>query len=70
MKEKISIIVLGYVGLPVALAFARKFPHTVGFDINCARVEELKRGHDRNNETPSEELTESSREFSCDPAML
>ncbi|HEY8072632.1 MAG TPA: nucleotide sugar dehydrogenase [Labilithrix sp.] len=70
MKEKISIIGLGYVGLPVALAFARKFPHTVGFDIHCARIEELKRGHDRNNETPSVELTDSSMEFSCDPAKL
>jgi UDP-N-acetyl-D-galactosamine dehydrogenase len=70
MKEKISIIGLGYVGLPVALAFARKFPDTIGFDINCARVEELKKGHDRNNETESSALTESSITLSCDPADL
>jgi UDP-N-acetyl-D-galactosamine dehydrogenase len=70
MKEKISIIGLGYVGLPVALAFARRFPHAVGFDINCTRVDELKRGVDRNNETASAELLESSLEFSCDAKDL
>ena len=53
MKEKISVIGLGYVGLPVALAFARRYPNTVGFDINCPRIEELKKGHDRNKETAS-----------------
>ena len=70
MKEKISIIGLGYVGLPVALAFARKFPHTVGFDINCTRVDELQKGVDRNNETSSHDLLESSIELTCDPAKL
>jgi len=70
MKEKISIIGLGYVGLPVALAFARKYPHTVGFDINCARVDELRRGHDRNNETESHLLLDSSIELTCDPSKL
>ncbi|MBL8613871.1 MAG: nucleotide sugar dehydrogenase [Myxococcales bacterium] len=70
MKEKIAIIGLGYVGLPVALAFARRFPNTVGFDINCGRVEELKRGEDRNNETPQAELLESPMNFTCDPKTL
>ena len=66
MKEKISVIGLGYVGLPVALAFARKFEGTVGFDINCTRVDELKKGQDRNNETASEVLLDSRLAFSCD----
>ena len=70
MKEKIAIIGLGYVGLPVALAFARKFPHTVGFDINCTRIEELKKGHDRNNETASSTLLDTGLAFSCDPNDL
>jgi UDP-N-acetyl-D-galactosamine dehydrogenase len=70
MKEKISVIGLGYVGLPVALAFARKYPHTVGFDINCSRIEELKKGQDRNNETASSVLLDSALEFSCDPEDL
>lgn len=42
---KIATIGLGYVGLPLARLFATKFP-VVGFDINTARVEELKKGHD------------------------
>ncbi len=70
MKEKIAVIGLGYVGLPIALAFARKFPHTIGFDINCERVEELRRGHDRNEETPSAQLIESSLDFSCEASKL
>src|SRR6478672_5845159 len=70
MKEKISVIGLGYVGLPVALAFARKYPHTVGFDINCSRIDELKKGFDRNNETASSILNETALEFSCDPNDL
>jgi UDP-N-acetyl-D-galactosamine dehydrogenase len=70
MKEKIGIIGLGYVGLPVALALARRFPNTVGFDINCGRVEELRAGHDRNNETSKEELLENPIELSCDTKSL
>jgi len=70
MKEKIAVIGLGYVGLPVALAFARRFPHTVGFDINCTRVDELRNGIDRNNETSKETLLDSSIELSCDPTDL
>ena len=60
MKEKIAIIGLGYVGLPVAIAFARKFPNTVGFDINCTRIDELKKGHDRNEETASSVLLDTA----------
>ena len=52
MSERIAVIGLGYVGLPVALAFARKFPGTVGFDIHREKVEELRRGYDRNHEQP------------------
>ena len=70
MKEKIAIIGLGYVGLPVAIAFARKFPNTVGFDINCTRIDELKKGHDRNEETPSATLLDTALELSCDPNDL
>ncbi|NUO53637.1 MAG: nucleotide sugar dehydrogenase [Polyangiaceae bacterium] len=50
MSERIAVIGLGYVGLPVALGFARKFPGTVGFDIDAAKVKELASGHDRNGE--------------------
>jgi UDP-N-acetyl-D-galactosamine dehydrogenase len=50
MSERIAVIGLGYVGLPVALGFARKFPGTVGFDIDAEKVKELASGHDRNGE--------------------
>ena len=56
MQERIAVIGLGYVGLPVALAFARKFPGAVGFDINKEKVEELRRGLDRNQEVSKSEL--------------
>lgn len=45
MNNKIAVIGLGYVGLPLARLFATKYP-VVGFDINTKRVEELKKGHD------------------------
>jgi UDP-N-acetyl-D-galactosamine dehydrogenase len=57
-EEKIAVIGLGYVGLPVALAFARKFP-TVGFDINTRRVDMLSRGRDDTGEVSEEELRSS-----------
>jgi UDP-N-acetyl-D-galactosamine dehydrogenase len=56
MNEKIAVIGLGYVGLPVALAFARKVPGTIGFDIDARRVADLARGHDWTGETSAEEL--------------
>ena len=68
--EKVAIIGLGYVGLPVALAFARKFPGSVGFDIHAEKVKELARGFDRNLEVPEAELTSSTLKFTSDPADL
>jgi len=58
IKEKIALIGLGYVGLPLAVEFGKKFD-TVGFDINRTRVEELKLGVDNTLEVDSEELAES-----------
>lgn len=60
MSERIAVIGLGYVGLPVAVAFARKFPHTVGFDINATRVQELTNGHDRTDEVEDAVLQAST----------
>jgi UDP-N-acetyl-D-glucosamine/UDP-N-acetyl-D-galactosamine dehydrogenase len=45
MKNKICLVGLGYVGLPLAVAFAGKFK-VVGFDINCTRIQEIDNGHD------------------------
>lgn len=55
MKKKITVIGLGYVGLPLAVEFAKKYP-TVGFDINRLRIEELKKSHDRTLEVGDEDL--------------
>lgn len=52
---KIGIIGLGYVGLPLAVEFAKKYP-TIGFDINKARVDELNAGHDRTLEVEGDDL--------------
>lgn len=70
MSERIGVLGLGYVGLPVALAFARKFDGTVGYDVNPARVEELRRGHDRNQEETSGRLLSSPLGVTNDLADL
>src|SRR5215217_715427 len=70
MPERIAVIGLGYVGLPVALAFARKNPGTIGFDVNTEKVAELRRGYDRNQEVPESVLKESSLTITSDIADL
>ena len=57
---KIGIIGLGYVGLPLAVEFGKKYP-VVGFDINKARVAELSAGKDHTLECSAEELASSSK---------
>jgi len=58
MKDSISIIGLGYVGLPLAHAFCKAGYKVVGYDINSSRIEELKKGYDRTLELSSLELKE------------
>ena len=53
--KKITIIGLGYVGLPLAVEFAKKYP-VVGFDINQPRVDELNSGHDATLEVDDDDL--------------
>lgn len=60
---KISVIGLGYVGLPVAVAFGLR-QKTIGFDVNDLRIKELKEGHDRNLEITQQELKDSDIIFS------
>lgn len=55
MEKKIAVIGLGYVGLPLAVEFAKKYP-TIGFDINTARVNELMLGHDHTLEVEDADL--------------
>lgn len=68
--EKIAVIGLGYVGLPLAVEFG-KILDVVGFDINEARIRELKSGHDRTLEVEKDELLASAKlSFSSDPKDL
>ena len=68
--DRIGVIGLGYVGLPVALAFARKFPNTVGFDINLEKVENLNQGIERTGEVSTDQLTTSSLKITSDISDL
>ena len=62
----IAIVGLGYVGLPLAVEFGKIYD-TVGFDINAARVEELRAGRDNTLEVSAEELSQATRlRFSAD----
>src|SRR5262245_26378143 len=70
MPEKIAVIGLGYVGLPVALAFADKFPGTVGFDIDGRRIATLREGLDWTGEISAQELEAASIRFTSDERQL
>ena len=58
--RKIAVIGLGYVGLPVAAAFARSGSPVIGFDIDPGRVAELRAGKDRTREVKPEDLKNSN----------
>ena len=57
---RIGVVGLGYVGLPLAVEFGKRF-NTVGFDVKAARVEELRRGHDSTLETDAAELAAATK---------
>ena len=68
--RKIAVIGLGYVGLPVAVAFARSGVPVIGFDIDRRRIEELRSGHDRTREVEPGELPHKMLRLETDPASL
>jgi len=70
MTERIAVIGLGYVGLPVALALAKHFPGTLGFDVDKGKLEELARGEDRNHEVSRETLRATSLRMTSDSEAL
>jgi UDP-N-acetyl-D-galactosamine dehydrogenase len=67
--RRVSVIGLGYVGLPVAVAFGRLGP-VVGFDIDGSRVHELRAGRDRTGEVTAAELGAVDVRFTAEPADL
>ncbi|HNQ28125.1 MAG TPA: nucleotide sugar dehydrogenase, partial [Aquaticitalea sp.] len=76
--KKITVVGLGYVGLPLAVEFAKKFL-VVGFDINQNRIDELKKGIDRTLEVENDHLksvlttnagSKTGLYITCDPSDL
>lgn len=69
-EARICVIGLGYVGLPLAVAFGQQRP-TLGFDIDASRIAELRGGRDRTGETAAEDLTEAAQlSFTSDPSEI
>lgn len=68
-KEKLSLVGLGYVGMPIAVAFARKIK-VVGFDLNAAKIDLYKSGVDPTNEVGDDVIKNTTVEFTADPTKL
>lgn len=70
MRRRISVLGLGYVGLPVATAFGRAGFEVVGFDIDARRISELAQGHDRTHEVESDVVRAAGLRFTSAPDDL
>ena len=68
-KEKLVVVGLGYVGLPLAVSFAKKV-QVIGFDYNLKKIELYKKGIDVTNEVGNEALKETTMEFTADPTRI
>ena len=68
-QQRIAVVGLGYVGLPLSVALARQFA-TIGFDVSRRRIEELERGDDSTHEVSADALRASSLELTSDPAKI
>ena len=68
-EEKISLVGLGYVGMPIAVAFARKVK-VIGFDLNSAKIDLYKSGIDPTNEVGNDAIKNTSVEFTADENKL
>lgn len=69
-QRKIAVIGLGYVGLPVAVAFARSGAPVIGFDVDRKRIEELRAAVDRTREVEKPDLAHPTLNYTSDPAAL
>ena len=68
-KSKLALVGLGYVGMPIAVAFAKKVP-VIGFDLNRAKIERYKAGFDPTGEVGDEAIRYTSVDFTCDENRL
>ena len=68
-EEKIALVGLGYVGMPIAVAFAKKVK-VIGYDLNTAKIDLYKRGIDPTKEVGDEEIRETTVEFTSDEKKL
>lgn len=68
-EEKISVVGLGYVGMPIAVAFAKKV-EVIGFDLNKNKIELYKAGIDPTNEVGNDEIKKTTVEFTADETKL
>lgn len=69
-KESLSLVGLGYVGMPIAVAFARKGLHVIGFDLNKDKIQCYKEGKDPTKEVGDEAIRTSTVEFTADEKDL
>lgn len=68
-KEKLSLVGLGYVGMPIAVAFAKKI-NVIGFDLNAKKIELYKSGIDPTHEVGDEAISKSTVDFTADETRL
>lgn len=69
-EEKLAVIGLGYVGMPIAVAFAKKGIEVIGFDLNIEKIELYKSGIDPTKEVGDEVIKSSSVQFTSDETRL
>lgn len=69
-EEKLSLVGLGYVGMPIAHAFAKKGLSVIGFDLNKEKIELYKSGIDPTNEVGDEEIKNTKIHFTADETEL
>ena len=69
-KTKLSLVGLGYVGMPIAVEFAAKKLKVVGFDLNKEKIALYKKGIDPTQEVGNKVIKETTVEFTADPKKL
>ena len=69
-NEKISLVGLGYVGMPIAVEFAKRGVEVIGFDLNAAKIETYKKGIDPTNEVGDDVIKNTTVDFTADETRL